>query len=361
MKLKTWMSAVVMTLLAHSFATAQQYTITDLGVFGSFTGSYAADNNNNGQVAGCSDNSVLPTIPCNESTPVPSQATLWSATGLQPLPYLTGYDSSVAFVVNDSGAVVGFQANLQTGAEQGFVWTQSSGMVALPPLFAAGGFSIADAITSKGVIVGESVVANGDVHAVIWTQSGGTYHIHDIGFLPNAPYTYPYDINEKLQVTGIAYFNQAGTSYHAFLWSQKVGWKDLGTLKGGTNSAGDWMTDSGVVAGVSTSTKYPNGVTVLWDTNGKIYQIGTLPGGTSSSPGYISDAGQVLGQSTVTGGANHAFIWTQTTGMQDLNNMIPQNSGWVLEHASSIDKNGNIVGVGSINGAYHGFLLTPVS
>ena len=361
MKPKLWMAAVLTAALASTLATAQTYNITDLGALQGFTSSYADDNNNTGLSTGCSDDSVLPTIPC--TTNLPSDAFLWNSSTkvMQDLGNLPGNNQSIGYVVNDSGVVVGYSGNTQTGALQAFVWTQGGGMVALPNLPGGNGFSIGEAITSTGIIVGVCVISNGDVHAVIWTPSAAGYVVHDIGILPNAPYTYPFDINAKLQVTGVAYFNEAGTSYHGFLWSQKAGWKDLGTLPGGTNSEGIWMTDSGYVAGMSTSAKYPNGVSVVWDLSQKIHQIGTLPGGTSSSPGFISNTGQVLGQSTVAGGGIHAYIWTQKTGMRDLNNMIPPNSGWVLQHAASIDDTGNIVGYGSINGEDHGFLLTPLN
>ena len=336
---------------------AQTYSITDLGTLSGFSSTYVSDNNNTGFATGCSDNSVLPTVPCTSN--LPSDAFLWSRSeGMLDLGNLPGNDQSVGFEVNDSRVVVGYSGNLQAGTYQPFVWTKGKGMVQLPTLQGGSEFSFATAITSKGLIVGESEVSNGDVDAVIWTQSGGTYNVHDIGILPGAPYCYSYDINEKQQVTGIAYFDAAGTMYHGFLWSNSKGWKDLGTLPGGTHSKGNWMTDSGVVTGISDSAQYPNGVTVYWNA-GKIHSIGTLPGGTSSSPGFISDTFQILGDSTVTGGDSHAFIWTQKTGMLDLNNMIPPNSGWVLHHASSIDKTGHIVGYGTINGANHGFLLTP--
>lgn len=351
-----------LVILAFStLAMAQSsYTVTDLGALPGFSSSYAGDNNNSGLVTGCSDNSVFPTVPCTAN--IPSDAFLWSSsTGMVDLGNLPGNDLSIGYVVSDSSVVVGYSASTQTGNGHGFVWTHSAGMIDLGTLPGGDGFSLADAITSKGVIAGESLIPGGAVHVVLWIPSSGVYQIHDIGSLPQAPYSYAYDINENLQVTGIAYFNPTFTRYHAFLWSRSAGWKDLGTLPGGSNSQGIWMNNAGVVVGTSTSTAYPNGVTVYWDTTGTIHSIGTLPGGTSSSPGFISDTNQILGQSTVTGGANHAYIWTLKTGMQDLNTMIPPTSGWVLIHAASINNAGQIVGYGTINGADHAFLLTPVA
>ncbi len=338
-------------------AAAQTYTVTDLGALSGFTSSYADDNNNHGLVTGCSDNSMLPTVPC--TTNIPAEAFLWSSSGgMEDLGNLSGNDQSIGYVVNDSREVVGWSGDTSTGNGHGFFWTKGGGMVDLGTLPGGNAYSVADAITSKGVIVGQSLVSNGDVDVVLWTKSGGKYHIQDEHRLPKAPYCYAYDINEKLQVTGVAYFNEKGTRYHGFLWSNANGWKDLGTLPGGKNSEGIWLNDSSVIAGSSTSPKYPNGVSVYWDATG-IHSIGTLAGGNSSSPGYISDSGEILGQSTIAGGDNHAYIWTKKKGMQDLNNMISKNSGWVLEHASSINGAGQIVGYGTINGVAHGFLLTP--
>jgi hypothetical protein len=54
----------------------------------------------------------------------------------------------------------------------------------------------------------------------------------------------------------------------------------------------------------------------------------------------------------------HAFIWEHGQ-MQDLNNVIPDGTGWVLDNATGINKHGQIVGTGVHNGQFSGFLLTP--
>ena len=43
--------------------------------------------------------------------------------------------------------------------------------------------------------------------------------------------------------------------------------------------------------------------------------------------------------------------------MYDLNNLIPTNSGWVLQQAAAINDVGQIIGIGITNGQSHGFLL----
>jgi hypothetical protein len=52
-------------------------------------------------------------------------------------------------------------------------------------------------------------------------------------------------------------------------------------------------------------------------------------------------------------------LWSRKTKLVDLNKFIPTNSGWSLRYATGMNDNGQITGVGIINGAKHGYLLTP--
>ena len=48
--------------------------------------------------------------------------------------------------------------------------------------------------------------------------------------------------------------------------------------------------------------------------------------------------------------------------MEDLNNLIPSNSGWTLTYASGINDSGQICGTGTNpSGQIHAFILTPAS
>ncbi|MBV9274591.1 MAG: hypothetical protein JO333_11905, partial [Verrucomicrobia bacterium] len=55
----------------------------------------------------------------------------------------------------------------------------------------------------------------------------------------------------------------------------------------------------------------------------------------------------------------HAFLYTAGT-VQDLNNLLATNPGWILQTATGINNAGQIVGYGTINGQIHAFLLTPL-
>jgi len=129
--------------------------------------------------------------------------------------------------------------------------------------------------------------------------------------------------------------------------------KDLGTLDSGrsTGATANGINDSGQIVGNSTCGSSCIHA-VLWTASG-MQDLGTLSGASVSSANAISIHGQVVGE------AGSAFVWSQATGMQDLNTLIDPNSGWTLMWAFAINDSGQITGSGTINGQTHAYLLTP--
>ena len=77
--------------------------------------------------------------------------------------------------------------------------------------------------------------------------------------------------------------------------------------------------------------------------------LGTL-GGTDSYANSINASGTMVGTSYITGNSvQHAFI-SSVGAILDLNNLIPEGTGWVLQDARGINDNGWIVGYGTIAG-----------
>jgi probable HAF family extracellular repeat protein len=145
---------------------------------------------------------------------------------------------------------------------------------------------------------------------------------------------------------------------HAALWAVSskgtVSFLDLGTL-GGTSSQAEAINDLLEVVGSSDTATGTDAF--LWI--GKMFDLGNL-GGSFAVANSINNLSVVVGSSNTAGDTDvHAFIWTAKKGLVDLNKLIPANSGWDLQVASSINDSGTIVGAGLFNGASHAFILSP--
>jgi probable HAF family extracellular repeat protein len=165
---------------------------------------------------------------------------------------------------------------------------------------------------------------------------------------------------------------------HAFAGGPR---NDIGTL-GGRGSAALGINDKGQVVGVSNIATDPPapastgsyltfepGHAFLYQ-NGKMQDLGTLPGFTNSGANGINAKGEIVGSVSNAGYSNigegghaaialgHAALFDNGT-ITDLNTQIDPLSGWLLQNAIAINDSGQILGVGTIDGQKHDFLLTP--
>jgi len=142
---------------------------------------------------------------------------------------------------------------------------------------------------------------------------------------------------------------------YGFKWQDGAA-SPLNALPGFNSSFAFWVSDSGLVAGLS-----ENGIdpltgalaqeAILWEKDGSITDLGTL-GGNASSAGAVNNRGQVAGGALNTipdpyaglffvPGATqvHAFRWTKSHGMQDLGTLGGPDST-----AFEINERGQIAG-----------------
>ena len=246
---------------------------------------------------------------------------------------------------------------------------------------------IATDINIHAQVVGYTEPAMTFQYGFSWTKAGGM-----ILFGSNWPPNYANGVNNNGRIVGRNVLHDCGDPGHAKWWKIDADWEpgvDLGTL-GPVSSDLDYgsvakgINDLGQIVGWSTTSPvaaFPEELTspmnaVLWTPGKTIQDLGTLPGDISSVASKINLFGQVIGSSgnAVIGGngcpssppeplesSGRPFIWTERTGMHDLNTLIPRNSGWVLNTAAEINVWGQIVGLGTRNGQPHGYLLTPLN
>jgi probable HAF family extracellular repeat protein len=341
---RLWARVATFLFLAP-LAAAQKYSITDLGTFPGGTISEGQAINECGVVAGYARFSNFN-----------SDGFLWKGHGLDDLGALPPAGNvSFAQAINSFGDVAGYSTDDYPPYLNSRAVLWSRGNIYDLGTLPSSDDSQAMGINDFGEVVGFSVP-----HAFLWNEFQG---MQDLGTLPGGSYSQAFGINAYSQVVGLS--DAADGNFHGFVWSWFEGMQLLPSLPDGISSSANGINKRGQIVGGS-SGDFTNNYAVLWNHRGqpqageedenKPVNLGVLPGQGWSTAFAINDNGQVVGWSGFV-----AFIWSQSEGMQDLNDLIASNSGWSLSIATAINDRGQITGQGAINGQSHAFLLTPTS
>lgn len=210
--------------------------------------------------------------------------------------------------------------------------------------------SVGTAVNDDYLAVGYSDIAGDTVHhAFLYDLKAGT--MSDLGASLGGSSSWAFAINVNNHVAGFA--NLPGDqTHHAFLFAGGTT-TDLGSF--GSWSEASAMNDTDVVVGAAATSNGQHAFVY----NGSLQDLGTL-GGTNSAALSINDSGVIVGWAEDSSGSRRAAIWNNGA-IQDLNDLIPAGTGWVLVGAQAIQvsRGTAIVGYGTINGATHAFMLTP--
>ncbi len=215
--------------------------------------------------------------------------------------------SSAAYAVSADGKVVAGRMSdgTSTTVSHAFRWTEASVMTDLG-VIGGSGSSEALGISGDGkVLVGDSSVdSTSAVHAFRWTQ-GGLFQ--DLGTLSNAGGDYDSSFAKDASYDGsvvVGWSSVVGVGpEHAFRWTHAGGMADLGVLPGDIYSHANAVSDDGSVI------------------------VGT------STPDY-----DIFYTDHVTGN-EHAFRWTQATGMANLKTLL-SNAGLNMKGISLLTADG---------------------
>jgi len=199
-----------------------------------------------------------------------------------------------------------------------------------------GDYSVAFAVNSQGQVTGESRTSNGQIHALLWTKSGGMQDLGTLGGDASSGQA----INDSGQIAGESH-PAGNAAFHPFRWTASGGMQDLGSVQGGDSYA-TLINGSGQIAGGSCSPDRSVCHAFFWSTTAGTVDLGTL-GGTNSSPSALNDLGQVVGTSDLANGSHHAFLWSNATGMQDLGTLDTDTDSM----AFAINNSGQVTGSSS--------------
>jgi uncharacterized membrane protein len=313
-----------------------------------------------------------------------------------------GSDSQ-AFGVSPHGLTAVGRDFTDTGVPA-YVWTRATGNVDLPNLDSRV-YAQANAVNAKGLIVGTSTttVFGSGALPVMWLDGLITPYK-----LPNGQ-----DVGRAVSVNvhGVAAGSVGGDLQERGALFRHSGTEviDETTTDGKYMAYATGITDSGLVAGGGID---PNNAAVnvglVYDTTTQVMtDIGSLPDGNGAIAFGISNAGYVVGSSMFDQGSGTPFIWSARKGMVAiplppktsegsayavndsgwavgnggglysvpflyiagktfaLAKLIPQGSGWDLDHNTSssalaITNRGTIVGTAVHNGATHGYAMVLV-
>jgi hypothetical protein len=292
-----------------------------------------------------------------------------------------------------------------TAGQDAFYWDGSFIALEVPDKYTNADNILArsNSISDSGIIVGayNNVSQQRSWNPAVWTPAD--YLAGSVA--PSI--TLPSD-NEPVYATGI---NASGTQIcgygnsGAYLWSSlpngpytmleiNLAYEPFGSVALGSNRQGDiagrsyshdapciWGIDGSVTylptnafPGASGVVGYAGAINDFRDTVGT---VALLRDGETSANGragllWQNNVPRSLGENVLPSSLNNsrhivgtfigadsarAFFWKEQ--LIDMNNFLPDNSGWTLEQATCINDLDQIVGTGWLNNVHSGFLLTP--
>lgn len=333
-----------LTAPAQAIQPPTQYSISNTGAAVGGTSSEANALSNNGQVAGDFFNGTKNSaFYFNGSTSVNLNTILGNPA-----------KGSFAYGINDSGVTVGYFKDASF-FNHAFSYSPSSNTAQdLSSAFPLGTTdSEANDISNNGQIVGR--FNNGQIRAFSF-KNGVALDLSSV-FPIGTNYSNAYAVNDSGKIIGE--FDTPAND-HAFYYSNGVA-TDLNPALGNPVHAYAYgINSSNQVVGEVNPTSGFDFAFLYNANNGTATSLrSSLPSGTTDSYAYgINDSGTVVGEFYSTNfSSNHAFVYSGGVG-QDLNNLIPAGTGWVLLRANAINNNGQIAGTGTIGGQSRAFVLS---
>jgi probable HAF family extracellular repeat protein len=340
-------AALALAISASRAVAAVEYSVLDLGTLGGIA-SEGYGLNDSGQVVGFA----------KDLTDTRFAFRTASNSAINPLTDNLGVigsgTRSFAYSINSAGQITG---DTNPGGEDRAFRFSGGTMTSLGTL--GGNWSYGFGINEFGAVVGGSAVSNSpnsDTRAFLHNGTAMT----NLGSL-GGPNGYARSINVSGVVAGYSQSTVLDNGYnaeHAFRWTPATPngttgtMTDLGTL-GGNYSFASAINDAGYIvgaAGLPGDSPFVafvhNGITMT--------SLGSLAGTYSEAFG-INNRNEIVGTSNSLAAEDHAFVY-KSGAIQDLNDLIPLGTGWILEEAHGINSFGQIVGFGiAPNGETHAF------
>jgi len=256
----------------------------------------------------------------------------------------TSLGTIIPYAINRSGQVAGWSFS---GAYSRSALWDTGVQTILPGLGGSPRDDYAYGINDAGQVAGYSRAPNGTYHACVWTNGAA----RDLGTSFSSS-SFAYDINNSGQAVGTVTISGAQ--------SRVVRWDDGVAVTLAEDGNAMSINDASHAAGKTSHNDAWEAC--LWRDSTQVF-LGILPGFRQSYAYCVNASDLVVGGCESYDGAGHyaydAFLWQSGT-LYNLNDLLPESSGWDLAYAYGINDAGQIVGDGIYLGRQTAFVMTPV-
>jgi probable HAF family extracellular repeat protein len=255
----------------------QDDTMVDLGTLPGDDNSEANSINDHGQIAGTS-----------RRTGVSVRAVVWDNGTIVDLGMSPGASFCEAHAINNHGQIAG-ECGFGDGVVHAVIWHHGQ----IVDLGAPPDTTVirAAAINERGEVAG----TDSAFHAFVWDGA-----MTDLGTLPGGQFSVANAITDHGQVIG--HSTTSTGAFMAVIWEKGRVTTTLGMLPGTFNSQAYGVNKRLEIVGRSDQLPF------LWS-DGTMMELPTLPGGTQALPFAINDRGWAAGQGDTADNQAHAVLW----------------------------------------------------
>lgn len=311
-----------------------QYIVTEIGTLGGGTSSALAINDS-GEIIGSSGDSMDHL-----------HAFVWVRGNISNLGTLGG-TTSEALGINKVGTVVGYSTVDKAGSiYHAFMWANGK----MTDLSVGKSYSSrAHAINSRGIVVGELDQGSRE-QACYWDSRG----MHSLP-TPRGTNSVAVSVNETGDIVGDTYGSQY-RDRRACEWVRGR-FVVLAEPKGAVMAQASAVNDEGLVIGVFTDARGRRPCTWVISNPSSCTILGTSLG----QPNRVNNHGEIIGDIPTEPGFGYGAVWQGNSPVSLNSGMVSSSAGWSFGPAVGVNDHGDIVGTGTHNSNFRGYLLTPVN